>query len=116
VKRILGVVSMRVGPVGSDLGVMPKSELHVERSSSENSSNVEDLNDVLNTMQKKVKKFQEVFKSEAEFKVDRSTGMVIVKIKNKDTGEVVRQIPPEVVVKLAKTIEEFLGLLLDERA
>ena len=75
----------------------------------------EDLQDVLDVFKKKLEKFKLVVNTEAEFKIDRDTGMIVVKIKDKDTGEVIRQIPPEVMVKLAKTIDEFLGLLFDER-
>ena len=104
---------MRIDPVSSGMDVV-REEVHVDTSSRAH-ENAVDVEKALDAMQKKLEKFREVLKSEAEFKVDRSTGMVIVKIKDKETGEVIRQIPPEVVVRLAKTIEEFLGLLLDER-
>ena len=107
---------MRVNPVGDFENVV--KEVHVEKKDVHQTQNTPqmDVEDAVKTMQKKLKKFREVLKSEAEFKIDRSTGMVIVKIKDKDTGQVIRQIPPDVVVKLAKTIDEFLGMLLDERA
>ena len=106
---------MRIGPVGQGEGVY-QVEAHVERVQRGESHNVEDVDKAIETIQKKMEKFRNIVKSEAEFKIDRKTGMVIVKIKDKETGEVVRQIPPEVVVRLARTIEEFLGMLFDERA
>ncbi len=75
----------------------------------------DNLQDVLDVFKKKLEKFKLIVNTEAEFKIDKDTGMIVVKIKDKDTGEVIRQIPPEVMVKLAKTIDEFLGLLFDER-
>lgn len=75
----------------------------------------EDLEKVLTSFEKRFEKFKKIFRTQAEFSVDKDTNMVIVKIKDTETGEVVRQIPPEVIVKLAKTIDEFLGLLFDER-
>lgn len=41
--------------------------------------------------------------------------MVVIKIKDPETGEVIRQIPPELAIKLAKNIQELLGVLMDER-
>ncbi|MCD6449116.1 MAG: flagellar protein FlaG [Thermotogaceae bacterium] len=75
----------------------------------------DNLQDVVELFKKKLEKFSLIVNTEAEFKIDRDTGMIVVKIKNKETGEIIRQIPPEVMVKLAKTIDEFLGLLFDER-
>ena len=106
---------MRVNPVGDFDGV--SKEMHVEKKDAQPQSAPQmSVEDAVRTFQKKLKKFREVLKSEAEFQIDRSTGMVIVKIKDKDTGQIIRQIPPDVVVKLARTIDEFLGMLLDERA
>ncbi len=103
---------MRIDPVGRFDGMV--KEPRVDRK--EPVKGVQNIEDAVKTVQKKLEKFKEILKDEAEFRVDKSTGMVIVKIKDKETGEVVRQIPPEVVVRLAKTIDEFLGMLFDERA
>ena len=109
---------MRIGPVGQPEELIVR-EVHVDANqptAEPKKVDFEDVQKAIDTVQRKLEKFKEVMKSEAEFKIDRKTGMVIVKIKDRETGEVIRQIPPEVVVKLAKTIEEFLGLLFDERA
>lgn len=45
------------------------------------------------------------------FHMDEQVGGPVVLVKNADTGEVVRQIPNEVVVRIAHNIEEFKGLL-----
>jgi flagellar protein FlaG len=45
------------------------------------------------------------------FHMDESVGGPVVLVKNADTGEVVRQIPNEVVVRVAHSIESFKGLL-----
>jgi flagellar protein FlaG len=60
-------------------------------------------------------KLKKLFRGEAEFKIDKDANMIIIKIKDPDTGEVIRQIPPELAVKLAKNIQELLGVLMDER-
>ena len=73
------------------------------------------LENILKDFKKKLEKLRIIFRGEAEFSIDRESNMIIVRIKDKETGEIIRQIPPEVVLKIAKSIEEFLGLLLDER-
>lgn len=45
------------------------------------------------------------------FHMDEAVGAPVVTVKNADTGEVVRQLPNEVVVRIAHNIEEFKGLL-----
>jgi len=45
------------------------------------------------------------------FSMDHQLGLPIVVVKNTQTGEVVRQIPNEVVVQVAHSIESFKGML-----
>lgn len=45
------------------------------------------------------------------FAVDHVLGAPIVLVRNSDTGEVIRQIPNEVVVRVAHSIEALKGLL-----
>ncbi len=53
-----------------------------------------------------------------EFSVDRDTQRVVVKVVDAETGEVVRQIPPDAVLELAKFLreKESKGLLLVQQA
>ncbi len=48
------------------------------------------------------------------FHIDDKVGGPVVLVKNAETGEVVRQIPNEVVVRIAHSIEAFKGLLHNE--
>ena len=47
--------------------------------------------------------------------VDPSTGAVVVKVSDDKTGEVVRQIPSEDALRLARNIEALTGILVDHR-
>lgn len=49
------------------------------------------------------------------FKLNRDLDRMIVKVVNRESGEVVRQIPPEEMLEIAKRMEEMGGILLDER-
>ncbi len=48
--------------------------------------------------------------------IDKALGGPVVTVRNAESGEVVRQIPNEVVVKMAHSIEAFKGWLHDDRA
>jgi flagellar protein FlaG len=48
------------------------------------------------------------------FLMDEKAGGLVVLVKNADTGEVVRQIPNETVVRMAHSIEAFKGILHNE--
>jgi len=46
--------------------------------------------------------------SELTFVVDRRTQMALVRIVDKDTGEVVRQFPPEYVLALSEELKQMM--------
>ena len=48
------------------------------------------------------------------FSMDEKLGRPVVTVRNESTGEVVRQIPNEVVVRMAHNIDELKGLLHNE--
>lgn len=47
-----------------------------------------------------------------EFSIDPDLDRVVVKVMNGDSGEVIRQIPQQEVIELAKSLETPTGLLL----
>jgi flagellar protein FlaG len=50
---------------------------------------------------------------EVEFRVDDQTGMTVVTVRETATGDVIRQIPNEEVLQLARRFESGSGALLD---
>lgn len=49
-----------------------------------------------------------------EIRVDGATGKVIVKVLYKESGEVLREIPPEEMLNLAAKMEEMTGALFNK--
>jgi len=49
------------------------------------------------------------------FNVTLETGDLMIQVVNRETGDVVRQIPPEEVIEFARRFREVLGLLIDEK-
>lgn len=50
------------------------------------------------------------------FSVDDVADKVVVTVKNSDSGEVVRQIPSEVALRVAHNIEDMKGLMQDGKS
>ncbi|PLC06475.1 hypothetical protein CY658_05435 [Variovorax sp. RO1] len=51
-----------------------------------------------------------------QFEVDRDTDKLIVKVVDRSNGEVIRQIPTEEVVRIAKVMDQQAGLLVSQQA
>lgn len=50
-----------------------------------------------------------------DISVDKDTGIVVVKVVDRESGEVIRQIPPEEVLSIAKHLDSAQGVLLRSR-
>jgi flagellar protein FlaG len=50
------------------------------------------------------------------FQVDEAVGGPVVTVRSAESGEVVRQIPNEVVVRIAHNIDKYKGLLFSAKA
>ena len=57
-----------------------------------------------------------VLNSHVSFAIDDATDRTIIKVTDTETGELIRQVPPEVMLKLLKRMTEMVGLLMDEKA
>jgi len=66
---------------------------------------VERLNDHMRQMQRSLR-----------FSVDDYSGRIVVKVVDKDTEEVIRQIPSDEMLAIMKHISEFDGLIFDGKA
>lgn len=56
------------------------------------------------------------FRYQIELRIDQATGRVVARVIDRESGEVVRQVPPEYVLQLATYIDAWLGRVLDTRA
>ena len=50
-----------------------------------------------------------------DFSIDEDSGQTVVKVVASDTGEVIRQIPTEVALKLARNLKDADGLLFNDK-
>lgn len=50
-----------------------------------------------------------------EFSIHKATHEIMIKIMDNDTGEVIREIPPEKVLDMVAKMWEMAGIIVDER-
>ena len=62
-----------------------------------------------------IKQFLEDFKIGLNFQIHEKTGDLVVQVFNQESGEVIRQIPPEDLVKLHEKLVELRGVLFEEK-
>lgn len=53
--------------------------------------------------------------TQLEFSIHGKTKQIMVKVLNKDTGEIIREIPPEKTLDFVAKMWEMAGILVDER-
>ena len=63
----------------------------------------------------KLTRSADLFNKGLQFLIHEETERLIVRVIDKETQEVIREIPPERILDLVASIEAFLGLLFDER-
>ncbi|MEX1665397.1 flagellar protein FlaG [Zhongshania arctica] len=66
-----------------------------------------------------VAKLNEILKDrerDLEFSVDEDTGRTVLKVIHAESGEVIRQIPPEELLHIARVFIEGTGSLIDDQA
>jgi uncharacterized FlaG/YvyC family protein len=62
----------------------------------------------------KLKDAGDIFKRRLDFKIDEETNRIMIKVIDTETNKVVKEIPPEQLIRLAAKIQEMVGLLVDE--
>jgi flagellar protein FlaG len=61
-------------------------------------------------------KLQDMHNIGFQFSRHEGTGKTMIKVVNKDTGDVIREIPPEKALDMAAKMDEMLGILFDQKA
>ena len=66
------------------------------------------------TIVKELNDAVQIINTNLSFSVDEPTGKTVIKVINADTKEVIRQIPPEDMLRVAARIKDLLGVLFDK--
>lgn len=62
------------------------------------------------------KRIEPAVSNELEFSIDQDTGKTLVRITDNKTGELIRQIPSEELLAIAKSLDRMQGLFLKQKA
>ena len=90
-----------------------------EQISTAKSLSMEELAKVKTELEEAVKRLSEAIDqtpTATKITVDKELDRFIVQVTDKQTGEVVREIPGEAILKIARNIENLKGLLYDNKA
>ena len=83
------------------------------------SLSMEELAKVKTELEEAVKRLSDAIEqtpTATKITVDKELDRFIVQVTDKQTGEVVREIPGEAILKIARNIENLKGLLYDNKA
>lgn len=83
-----------------------------EVDSSQSKVNPEELIKVVD----KLNKTSDLYNQGLRFKVHEGTERLMVQIVNEDSGEVIKEIPPEKVLDMEASIRQIVGLIIDKKA
>jgi len=62
----------------------------------------------------KISKALDLSRVGREYRVYDKLGKVYIRVYYKDSGELIREIPPEQIIEMAKKMQELAGLILDQ--
>lgn len=112
------ISEMTQRPSSKSAPVQSPKELTPAKSAQESakSTQKEITREVLDAATKKVQSFVEAKTSELQFAVDDASGVQVVRVFDKGTKELIRQIPSQEVVEMAAALEQIQGLLLKQKA
>ncbi|MEZ5359431.1 MAG: flagellar protein FlaG [Candidatus Zixiibacteriota bacterium] len=127
---------MQMEPTNSTAGLKPNAATNIGRSAGKTDVPVEkaQLKDVFEQSASTVAESPTISKDELEkaveslseyagwgnfnigFDTDDETDSMVITISDRDSGEIVRQIPPDQILKLRSHLQEVLGLVFDHMA
>ena len=93
-----------------------REKISVKPSTSENAKNV-DENPSRESIERTLVKANEMarkFSRELSFSYDERIDRVVVTVREGDTDKVVRQLPPEEMIRLSVKMDDILGMLINQ--
>lgn len=106
---------------------LKKNNVSIEKPKVENNTNIQDNKNNLidknsitkESLDKLITEVNDKFKlvnKEFSYDIHEKTNRVTVKIKDSETGDIIKEIPSEESLDLAAKIMEMVGLLVDEKS
>ena len=105
----------------SMVGLKPQESIFTENRRTQNPSEAKSSDTKVQASEETIKKIAEAMdkyirsmENDLEIKIHEETGTILVKVISHETGEVIREIPPEELIELAAKMEEMTGVLLQK--
>ena len=89
-----------------------KSQINAAETSSTGSAEIGQVREIAEQINDQLQQTDGKF----SVSVDDESGMVIVRITDSNTGEVVKQIPPQQIVDANVSVDKIIGLLVNDQA
>ena len=80
------------------------------------SQNAQPSRSAVESAAKAVQEFVKPMSGNLEFTVDEDTGQTVIKVIDNQTKELIRQIPSEEMLEIAKALDRLQGLLVRQKA
>jgi flagellar protein FlaG len=97
-------------------GVEAEREQQSLRKSSESAKKEEPRAEEMDAMVEDIREMARMFEHELQFRIEEDLDRPVVEVKDVQNDEVIRQIPSEEMVELARNMERIRGILFDESA
>ena len=110
--KLLETQHLQAAAVHNVKKVNPQSKENIDKK--KNSVNSMFSRKVFDELTKKLDDLKKIVKISFKYEILRKPDMIVLKMVNEENGEVIRQIPPEEAVRLAKAIDALLGLFVDK--
>ena len=109
--------SLRVPPGGGAGSVNPYQKETLREEVRREELNAQEILDAqeLKLVLEEIKKRFDLFSKYLKIEIDEDLDIPVVKIMDQKTNEVIRQIPPEYLLKIMKNLDQLLGLMVNER-
>ncbi len=106
-----GTLVVQPAPTGQAKDTAPQAQLKPQPQSPQ--PNQADVQKALQAIKEKV---ESLSSDNLRFSIDEGTGEVVARITDSQTGDLIRQIPSEEALAIAKDLDRLKGLLLRQRA
>jgi len=118
VKSVSNIQSTVEMNVQNTVGLKPtktESSSHSDRANNQELELKKLSPKMLEELVKELEKKLSMLNTQLKISIDKDTDMVVVKVIDKETKKVIRQIPPEYVLKIVKYLDEIAGLLYNNK-
>lgn len=103
-------------PVGESTSTQNRTERPAEDRPADKAQSAAPSRDALESAAKAVQDFVKPMSGNLEFTLDEDTGRTVIKVIDSSTKELIRQIPSEEMLEIAKALDRLQGLLVRQKA